>query len=253
MANAAAQVKSFQVRFDDEKTTRLLDAVVQDYFTNSLVMLTASGFVQYCDDTQPGLFLGQVENDVTVSVLTGDVAGTRFLWVKRTKEGFSMKIAAAVATDVGRAVYARFNNEVTYGPPAGVTLVNYNLVGHVKFVKSSTEVMIVPPPWAKQGIGGGLFVSAASGAQTLSAFHLNKLIECPLAGALTMTLPPIAQTSVGDELTFKLTTAGQQLTLQGSGTDTVEFANSYSGMATAKGSMTYLVSDGSQWLLKGKI
>ncbi len=256
MPNATAvPVISEIVSYSDEKVTRDLDAVVQDYLPNIMVGLTASGYVQYCDDSQPVTFLGLVENSVAISVQTGDVAGVRRVWVKRPYQGFTMKIASAALTDVGRAVFARFNNEATYGPPAGVTLNNYNWIGNVKEVKIATsEVLIVPPPWNRQGLNCGLFQSAASGSQTLSALHLNKLIECNLSGPLTITLPPLSQTSMNDELEFMLMGSLLfQLTLAGSGTDKISTAISYGGMNTAQYSYTKVKSDGNLWLITGKI
>lgn len=230
-----------------------LDAVVQDYQPGVMIALVGSGFDQFCDDTQPGRFLGLVEDSVAQSVLTGDVAGAKSAKVIRPVLQFEMKIASAQPSDVGRSVYARFNNEVTYADAAGVTLVNYNLLGTVRYFKTSTLIGIAPAPWYQQGLNVGKVFAAGSGSQALSALHVNKLVEANLAGPLTITLPPVSSCSIGDELKFSVTgTGGFVLTLAGSGTDKVNFAATYN-LATAQGSFAWVECDGAQWILKSKI
>jgi hypothetical protein len=116
VANATAAVQSFTTDYvGGQFLLEQLDvAIVQDYFPRVSVGVDANGYLAYCDDTQDIQFLGLVDNSVTVSVLTGDVQGTRKVTVIRPRY-FSIKIAGATINDRGKPVYARYNNEGQYG------------------------------------------------------------------------------------------------------------------------------------------
>jgi hypothetical protein len=260
MPNPTVAVQGFTLAVTNEEFDVGLDSVVGDYQTNEMIMQVSSGFGQRCDDTQPGKFLGIVSDSIKKSVLTGDIAGLRIVRVQRPAQGFSVKIASALPTDIGRPVYARFSNEASFLPGS-----NANFIGYVKAVGTpanptigqasptpATQILVVPPPWDLPLLAG--VFQLPSGAVTLSYLHMRKLIEWNGTSSTTCTLPPIASVGVGDETCFKVTgtNATFTLTLQGSGTDLIEFGASLT-LGTARGSTAKIMSDGTQWVLVGKI
>lgn len=256
MPNPTVAVPDYGLNYLDESFDFPLDAVVTNYQTGEMLMQVSSSYAQHCDDTQVGVFLGLVSNSVMISVLTGDAAGRRVARVRRPRNGFAMKIAAAVASDVGRSVFARFSNEVSYSPG-----VNANFVGVVKNVPFptgalagavATLVIVEPPAFGEPAVLGALQLPG-SGATTLNPLSANKLFEWNGTAASVVTLPPVSVVSCGATLDFVVTgVGGFTLTLTGSGTDLINGAATFA-LNTPKWSTARLVSDGTQWLVLSRI
>lgn len=138
MANPTAAVQAYTVPSTQEKISRGLAATVQTYYPNEMIGLDTAGNATKFDDAAKLQFDGLVGDSVRVDVLTGDAAGDREVESIRPRY-FSMTIASAAATDVGRPVYAAFSNQVQF------TKGTYaNLVGYVARFINSTEVLIRP-------------------------------------------------------------------------------------------------------------
>lgn len=169
MANPTSAVQSFITPSNaDHKIQRGLESTVQDYYPNEMLGVDSSGWDTKCDDTQSLQFDGLVADSVKISVLTGDAAGARFATVERP-QFFSMFIASAnAATDIGKAVYALYSNQVQYSSG------NFtNLVGFVYAVLDATHVLIKP-------VGFG--VAVGSGASPLLAAITASTTTLPITG-----------------------------------------------------------------------
>lgn len=255
MANPTAAVPSFVVAANQEVSKFTISGTVQDYFPNEMVGLIQNGanagFVEKYDDTQDMLFLGLIENSVRISVLTGDGNGARTADVIRPRY-FSAKIAAAVATDVGKPVYAKFSNEVQY-----TTGTFGNLVGHVAAFRSATEILVAPEPWVLDRGAGGLYVGArtlpATGAQLLTLGDLNKAIYLTGTAAQAITLPAVAGTVPGDRYWFKKVSGGTfTMTITGNAAENIDGANTNASI-TGNFKGLEIVSDGTQWLIAAAV
>ena len=247
MPNPVVAVQSYDVAIQDEAFDLGLDAVPATYQTNEMMGLVASGWGQRCDDSQPVEFLGLLSDSIARVVSPGDAAGLRVARVRRPLKGFSMKIAAAIPTDVGRSVYSKFSNEVSYSPG-----VNANMVGSIKRVDSPTVVIVEPMPF-NVPVYGGIIQLPAQGAVTISFFNVNKLCEWNGVGNLTATLPPVAFLSAGDFLEFVVTGAlALRLTLAGNGADLINGLATFL-VNTAQWSSARLVCDGVGWVCVSKI
>lgn len=137
MANPTAAVKATVTQWGDDKVERGLVTGAATYYPNEMIALNASGYATKCDDSANLRFDGLVANSVKVVVETGDSSGDVKVTVTRPWR-FSALIASASAGDEGRAVYAKYSNEVQY------TSTNSVLVGWVDRVVSSTQVEIRP-------------------------------------------------------------------------------------------------------------
>lgn len=242
MANPTDRVPAAVTPFTEDVIRWDLAATVQIYYPNEMIGLDSSGNATKFDDTASLMFAGLVADSVRIEVFTGDSAGTRKVKVTRPKY-LQMLIASAAATDVGKLVYARFSNEVqfasgTYG----------NLVGRVVKRLSATAVLIEPTPFGRV-LPGAQRTLAATGAQSITRYDLNKTIFIPNTAAFTITLPAVAGTQAGDFLTFVKTTADAfAATLDGDGSETIDGAATLATIDAQYDTAT-LVSTGSAWIV----
>lgn len=241
MAAPSYKVPSFQVDPHDEIIEFLLPATAATYYPGEMIGLDVNGYAVKHADAASTLFLGLNAESVDITVLSTDSAGDKRIKVKRPKEGFMMYIASAAITDVGKKCYAAFSNEVqfttgTYG----------NYCGVVKAYLTSTTVLIQPPAWGEKPVGVAR-VMAATGAQSLTKFDLNKTIIVPNTAALAITLPDVSLTQAGDTLTFaKTTTDAQAITLTGFSTNNIDGSNTLATL-DAYYDTACLVSNGTFW------
>lgn len=241
MAAPTYKVPSFSNDPGDEIVEYLLPATAATYYPGEMIGLDTSGYAVKCADAASVQFLGINAESVDITVLSTDAAGDKRIKVKRPKEGFAMYIASAALTDVGKKCYAAYSNEVQY-----TTGTYGNYVGVVKAYISSTMVLIQPPGWGEKPVGVAR-VMAATGAQSLTKFDLNKTIIVPNTAALAITLPDVSLTQAGDTLTFvKTTTDAQAITLTGYSTNNIDGSNTLATL-DAYYDTACLVSNGSFW------
>lgn len=241
MAAPSYKVPSYSVDPKDEIVELLLPATAATYYPGEMIGMDTSGYAVKCADAASVLFMGTNAESVDITVLSTDSAGDKRIKVKRPKEGFAMYIASAAITDVGKKCYAAFSNEVQY-----TTGTYGNYVGVVKAYLTSTMVLVQPTGWGEKPVGVSR-VMAATGAQTLTKFDLNKTIIVPNTAALAITLPAVASTQAGDTLTFvKTTTDAQAITLTGNGSENIDGSNTLATL-DAYYDTACLVSNGTFW------
>jgi hypothetical protein len=243
MANPTSKVGVRTTKFDDSKRYRPLVATAQTYYPGEMIGLNTAGYATKCDDAASLLFLGVNAQAPAETIESGASAGEYKLHDDRPAD-FSMYIASAAITDIGKIVYAKYSNEVqfttgTYG----------NVVGRVKDYISSTEVIISPTyPLCQYPVGTSR-VMAATGAQSLTRWDLNKTIFLPNTAAYALTLPAVAVTQPGDWLEFVKTTAdAAAVTLTGNAAETIDGANTLATIGAAYDTAK-IVSTGAAWVV----
>lgn len=165
MANATKGVPVTTTPWGDDKVRRGLAAVATTYYPGGMVALNASGDGVHCDDTAGIRFDGINANGFRVSVESDDIAGDKWLQVERPFR-FRMAIATSVtAADIGRAVYAKYNNQVDFSTSNSI------LVGWIDAIVSATEVEILPVWLGRSGVatfdGATLTFSGSTGGNTV--------------------------------------------------------------------------------------
>ncbi len=144
MATATTKVPSAEVKWGNDMIIRPLAATAQIYYPGAMIALDSSGNATKCLDTAALKFDGLNREAVRVQVFSGDAAGDHSLPVGRPWR-FVMAIAAAVAGDEGKPLYAVDDQTVGY------TSSNAIQVGWVDQVLTATSVL-VRPMWA--GVNG---------------------------------------------------------------------------------------------------
>jgi hypothetical protein len=136
------QVKCTTTPFEDVKTRRGLAAGATIYVTGQMIATNAAGYACHCDDTAGVRFDGIMADTNPIEVTAADANGDKVVNVEHPWR-FTMKIAAAVPGDIGKKVYAKFNNEVQLAIGT-----NSILVGWIAEIgKGGTEVSVAPV-WA---------------------------------------------------------------------------------------------------------
>lgn len=180
MANATSKAQSTTTPFEGPPKIKrdLSVAAAATYYSGTMIGLNASGHAVKCDDTAGVRFDGIAANGQPITVATTDTLGDHKIDVLKPCF-FSMKIASAAITDVGRAVYAKYDNEVAF---SGVT--NAVLVGHVEAYIDATSVLIRPYYAPNRGTvtqatnrSTGVTVNALAGAITTDTTSLAAAAE----------------------------------------------------------------------------
>src|SRR5262245_994962 len=138
MAAATTGVGSTVIPWGDDKIKRDCPAAADIYYPGAMMCITSAGYVVPAADTAGYQFDGLMADSNRVEVLATDGSGDKKVIVNPPFR-FTMKIASAVITDIGKAVYVKFDNEVAYsGLSASI------LVGWVDAVINSTTILIRP-------------------------------------------------------------------------------------------------------------
>jgi hypothetical protein len=252
MANATSIVKKDTVRRHDEFIVRLLAAVVAEttYYPNSMIGRITTGYVAKFDDSQSMAFEGVATPFEGKLVQPVSSAGDYSLRIQNVYR-FNLAISGVTIADIGKKVYALDDQTGTLN--AGATTYA-NLVGEVKGVPS-TGIALVEA--ALDGVAankrlGAAKVLAATGAQSLTKFDLNKTIICPNTAAYSVTLPAVADTQAGDRLHFIKTTAdAAAVTLDGASSETIDNSTTLATI-DARYDCATLVSTGSEWVVENR-
>lgn len=141
MANATAGVKRNTVPSNLDNLRFPVSVVTsQTFYPMAAVGLNSLGAIVKCDDTAALKWAG-FNAGARIVIDTTETAGAILMDVERPKY-FTALIDSAAVTDVGRAVYWKYDNEVsfsagTYGNKAGV----------VAWRLSATEVLVESARW----------------------------------------------------------------------------------------------------------
>jgi len=245
MANTTVRVAMATTPWGDDKVERDLDSTAAIYYPGAMMALNASGVAVKADNTAGLRFDGINCESVRIEVFSSDTVARR-VKVERPWR-FVMAIAAAVAGDEGKPVYALYDNEVAYSTS------NSLLVGWVDKVLSATSVLI-RPAWA--GING---VATFDGETlTFSGASAGNTVVMPdnLADALSfkegsnayltfVTTNSAESINPLKPLLFANTTGNNLIKLTdnlASALDITEASNSYLKFTTTDGSETVTVT-----------
>ncbi len=164
MANATTKVQSSLTQWGDDKIIRNYSTAATTYWPGCMIAYNSSGQSVHCDDTAGISFDGINVEVVPTVVPSGSTAGDYTSSVSRPWR-FQMAIAAAVAGDEGKALYAAFDNLVAYSTSNSI------LVGFVDQVLSATAVSIIPlySPLNPVAVSGNtLAFSGTTGANSIT-------------------------------------------------------------------------------------
>lgn len=253
MANATDIVKKGVVRWSDEfirRSTETLSAETT-FYTGAMIGIDITGYYAKFDDTQSMVFAGLVRGREGNPVLAAGTAGDADLYLDiQQPRRFELAIASVAVTDIGKKVYASYDqtgvltNGGTYG----------NFVGHLVDVVAS-GIGLVEPAYdgvaahARYGVSRTL---AATGNQTLTKLDLNKTILVPNTAALSVILPAVAGTQAGDRLTIVKTSADAEIvTIDGADSEEIDGATTLTSMDAAYDTVV-LVSTGAAWIVLGR-
>lgn len=249
MANATARVQMTSTPIPDSKRKwELVGSLSTTYYPGCMMGVAATGYAQKLDDTAKLTFIGINAETTDIIGESTDSSGDRKINVDRPGL-FQMTISSAAITDVGKKVYALYDNEVSYSDG---TYGNY--VGRVFSYIDSTTVLVAPPwsPFHDVACGyNSVFSANAAAGTTLTRMDLNKIILVPNTAAVTITLPAVALCSPGDRLTFiKTTSDAFAFTLDGNASETINGATTLASGASQYETLT-IVTDGAAWYTLG--
>jgi hypothetical protein len=248
VANATARVGKGSVRPEDcfTKRSSATLAAATRFYTGAMLG-TVAGYLAKFDDTQSMTFAGLVrgkEGDPSLPAGTaGD--GTIDLDVYQPKR-FELAVSGVAVTDIGRRVWATFDNAGTLD----VSATTYaNLIGTiVDYVASG--IALVEPVYAPAN-GVNRQVMGASGAVVIKA----GTVFITKAGVAALTIvDPTSGVHDGVEMTFISTTAqahtlsnaaGSGFNAGGAGTDVGTFGG-------AKGDGITIIAYAGVWYVKDK-
>jgi hypothetical protein len=251
MANATDIVKKGLVRWTDEFINRSTEtlSVQTTFYSNAMIGVDTTGYFCKADDTQSWIFAGVVRQDQGCPVLPAGTAGDDKLKLPiQQPRRMELAIASVVVTDIGKKVYALDDQTGTLN--AAATTFG-NLIGHIVDIVASGIALVELSYDGIAGHGryGATKVMAATGAQSLTKYDLNKTILLPNTGAYSITLPAVADTQAGDRLTFLKTTAdAAAVTLDGNASETIDGATTLATIDAANDTAV-LVSTGSAWVV----
>jgi hypothetical protein len=249
VANATAKVNKGIVRPSDifrKRSVETLSAATR-FYTHAMVGIDTTGYYCKADDTQSWIFAGVVRGDQGDPLLPAGTAGdgTIDLDIIRPSH-IELALTSVAVTDIGKPVYALFDNEGTLDTTATTFA---NLIGFVAD-KVATDIALVE--CAYDGIAanarlGAAKQLAATGTITLTKFDLGKVIVITGTAAQTINLPAIAGCPAGSWIRFvKKSTNAVAATLDGDSSEEIDSSTTLATIA-AEHDCALLVSDGTQW------
>lgn len=251
MSNATDKVNKAVVKWTDENHKRSLETLAAEtpFFTGAFLGTDVTGYLCKGDDTQSWLFAGVVRGTEGDPVFPAGTAGARALEIEHQKPRYAEVAVSGVAvTDIGKKVYALFDNEGTLSAAATT---HANLIGVVEDVPYSGTALVRLAYGGKAdhaALGAAKFL-AATGTQTLSKYDIGKTIICPNTAAHTVNLPPAADTQAGDKIQFVKTTAdAAAVTIDGNASETIDNATTLATV-DARYDCVEIVSTGSEWVV----
>lgn len=248
MANATKRVPSTHTPFGDNSLKFPGVTTAQTYYPGAFVGLTVLGYATKCDDAVSLLFKGFMEGGMHRKIESGFTALDPELDLQLLQPRWGVvKIASAAITDVGKLVYAKFDDEVQFA-----TGVFGNLVGRMEKLMTSTAILVQFIYSGSRGVEGAARTPAATGAQSLTKFDLGKTIMLANTAAYALTLPPVADTQPGDTLQFvKTTSDAHAVTLTGNASENIDGSNTLATI-DAQYDCAKLISTGAAWVVANR-
>lgn len=201
MANVTSKAQIATTPWGDDSIERgLKGSTAAIYYPGAMIAIeSSSGYAVKCDDTAGIVFDGIMKDSVRIQTYTTDANGDKRVTVERPWR-FEAPIAAAVVTDVGRAVYAQYDGTVAYSTSNSI------LVGWVDEYISATRVLI-RPAWAGQAVSVVGFTGETltfTGATTVNQI----IMPDNLADALSI------QEGSNKYITFITTNSGERINVK---------------------------------------
>lgn len=246
MANATKKVASAYTPFGDNREAYPLPATDQTFYPFGMVGVNVLGYLAKYDDAASLQFVGIVGESHFRDLDGTGSAGDDTLEVLQPWV-FLVAFSSVAITDEGKIAYA---SDDQTGALTGGTF--GNPIGIIHKWKSSTAAWIRPILGGSRNIQGASRTMAATGAQSVTKFDLNKTIFLPNTAAYTLTLPAVADTQAGDRLRFiKSTTDAFAVTLDGNASETIDGAATYAAI-DAFYDAAVLVSTGAAWIIESR-
>lgn len=223
-------------------------------FQGSFMGINSSGYYARLTGGMP--FAGVCEIGV-ISRDSPTTNGGRMLRVKRGSFRMTLVISGLTVADIlaRREVYASTDNDVSLTSALGNTRIGRLLGLASAFGGPANGIVVqcdtheVQQSSLKAGVGCATLADAAA---LLTVSQLDTLLEIPNTAARTLTLPAVASCTGRCFRILKTNSAAFAVTLQGNASENINGANTYA-TATANYSYAQIESDGTQWLLTGKI
>lgn len=255
MANATDIVKKGVVRVTDRYRKRSAEtlAAATRFYTHAFVGIDSTGYYCKGDDTQSWILAGVVRGNEGNPLLPAGTAGdgTIDLDIEMPEE-IELDISGVAVTDIGKTVYALFDQTGTLDFSATTYA---NVIGEVTdYVASGiARVRLAYDGIAANARLGAAKRVAATGATTLSKFDAGKKIFCANSAAKTITLPPVADVPAGRTISIFKDHASDAniLTLAGDGSENIDGANTLTTLDAAWDVAT-LVSNGARWIVESR-
>lgn len=250
MANATDIVKKGVVRVTDtfrKRSTETLAAETR-FYTNALIGTDTTGYYCKGDDTQSWVLAGVVRGCEGNPKLPAGTAGAAALGLDVERpHSLELAISGVAVTDIGKTVYALFDQTGTLDPAATTFA---NVVGQVVDVVASGIALV---ELAYDGVAGNrrlgaVKVLAATGGQTLTKWDIGKTIVVPNTAALSITLPAVADAAVGGRLQFVKTVDANAATLDGNASEEIDAATTLATL-DAIYDTAELVNVGTRWVV----
>ncbi|MCS7168211.1 MAG: hypothetical protein RMI91_04755 [Gemmatales bacterium] len=223
------------------ETRRLwpLSAEPQIYHVGDLMGLTETGYATIFDQRQPLRFLGISEENVEVPA--GSWPGQYRLCIDRPML-LSVRLSNASPQHVGYKAYAQSRNQVQLQPgPFG------NFAGVIVAVFNPMEVLLAPPQRSRADTAG-VRVLVEGSNHVLGRFAVYQTIFLANTAPMTVTLPPLSVTQVGDVIRFiKSSNNSQAVTISAAPGDSIEGQSELTLASFA--SHVCLISAGNTWLI----
>lgn len=245
MANATRRGNVGTTPFGDYGTKRGAVNTAQTFYANSMIGLNTSGYADKMDDAAGKKFDGVLAT-VSQEVLSGGSNGDVLLDVVQPRF-ITLTFGSITVADIDKTVYAVDDQTGT----VATTTTYGNVIGRLTAVISSTVGVVECYYGGKAAnkLLGSARVLAATGAQSLTKYDLNKTILVPSTGAYALTLPAVADTQAGDMLTIVKTTSNAvAVTLTGNAAETIDGSNTLATI-DAQYDTAILVSTGAAWIV----
>lgn len=250
MANATKRGNVATVPFGDYIAMRPLVNTAQTFYPNALVGLLTSGYLDKMDDAASKQLSGVV-GSIQQEVLSGGSNGDNSLPVNEPRF-VRMTFSSIAVGDVGKTVYALDDQTGTLDPSATTYS---NVLGTLHQRESATVGVVDLAYGGKRANAtlGAARVMAATGAQSLTKYDLNKTIFVPNTAALTLTLPAVADTQAGDTLKIVKSHASDTnaVTLDGNASETIDGGATLATL-DAPYDTAELVSTGAAWIVRNR-
>lgn len=223
-------------------------------FQGSLMGLDSTG---YYKPLVAGIPFAGISTKTILAKDSPAVSGQFELEIVTENPVFIGVIAGLTIADVvaQRKVYASTDNDLTLTAEAGNTYIGKIIGLATQFGGITNGVFIQAETFHLQGMGAERDLGSqvlADAPATLTVSQLDMTLYLPNTAARTLTLPPVASCTGRKFKVIKTNAAAFAITLQGNAAETINGSNTYA-TATANYSYAEIRSDGTQWVLVGKI